>query len=208
MAVGTSGGGIDPSLSALATVVVNQSDVGSGLTVAVFSGGTGLGQPTLDLCNGTFPSESRRSARLQDAVVAGQDTVTLSTEAVLYFDSAATTQAFNELKDVAARCPATPVSSPVGAPTVVTKFAAPPDAGWPQTPTVDRLAFDFTTDDGNGTVSHSIAVYLRRGRALLGVYFSRPDGPQAAVAGQTSISGIVGVFASRLAALPTSVVGS
>jgi hypothetical protein len=51
-------------------------------------------------------------------------------------------------------------------------------------------------------------VYLRRGRALLGVYFSRPDGAQITVEGQTTIQEIVGVFAARLAALPTSVVGA
>jgi len=56
--------------------------------------------------------------------------------------------------------------------------------------------------------SHSIAVYLQRGRALVGVYFFEPDGPQAPVAGQTTVAGIVGVFAGRLAALPASVISS
>ena len=67
---------------------------------------------------------------------------------------------------------------------------------------------DLTTTDESGQTTHSIAVYLQRGRALLGVYFSQADGAQAAVAGQTTIPGIVGVFAARLAALPVSVVGS
>ncbi len=88
---------------------------------------------------------------------------------------------------------------------MITKFSAPPDAGWPQTATVNRLAFDFTTYDGTGQPSHSIAVYLQRGRALLGVYFSQPDAPPT---GKTTMADIVGVFAARLAALPTSMVGS
>jgi len=132
----------------------------------------------------------------------------LSTEAVLYSDPAAAAQAFSELKSVAAACPSTPVKSPVGEATVITKFNPAPDTAWPQTPTVNRLAFDFISTDGNGQVSHSVAVYLQRGRALMGVYFSQPDNAQVPVTGQTTIAGIVGVFAGRMAALPASVVGS
>jgi hypothetical protein len=141
-------------------------------------------------------------------VLDAQSNLILSTEAVLYRDSAATTQAFAELRSVVAGCPSTPVPSPVGQPAVTTTFNAPPDAGWSQTPSVNRLAFDLTTVDAAGKSSHTVAVYLQRGRALLGVYFSQPDGPQSAVEGQSSIPGIVGVFAARLAALPVSVVGS
>jgi hypothetical protein len=63
-----------------------------------------------------------------------------------------------------------------------------------------------TTADASGQPQHSIAVYLRRGRVLLGVYVPDPDAPQVAVAGQPSIPGIVNVFATRLAQLPASVV--
>ena len=41
----------------------------------------------------------------------------------------------------------------------------------------------------------------------MGIYFAQPDMAQPAVAGQTSIQGIVTLFASRLAQLPASVVG-
>lgn len=57
----------DPSTAALASLVVKEGDVPSTARVLVFPGGIGLGQPTLDLCNATFPSESRRAARIQDA---------------------------------------------------------------------------------------------------------------------------------------------
>lgn len=198
----------DPSAPALSTLIVRPPDVTSPFTVTLVPGGNGLSRATLDLCNGTFASESRRTARLQDAVIDDQGDPGLSTEAVLYDDSSAATQAFGELKAVAAACPSTPVDSPVGEPTVITTFKPAPDGSWPQTPTVARMAFDFTTTDDSGAMTHSIAVYLQRGRALVGVYFFQPDGPQAAVAGQTTVPGIVGVFAGRLAALPTSVVGS
>ena len=55
--------------------------------------------------------------------------------------------------------------------------------------------------------SCSVAVYLRRGRALMGLYFSHPDA-QPAIDGKTSIPDIVSVFAGRMAALPAGVVNA
>ena len=200
--------GNDPSVAALGELVVTPEDVPTDASVVVFPGGIGLNQATLDLCNGTYPSESKRTARVQDAVLDPQGLLVLSTEAVLYGDSGGTTQAFSELRSVIAACPPTPVRSPVDQSTMTTRVNPSPDAAWPQTPTVERLAYDLTIDDGSGRIRHTIAVYLRRGRALLGVYFSQPDGAQITVEGRTTIEGIVGLFASRLAALPTSVVGA
>ena len=199
--------GNDPSASALEDLIVTPDDVPANADVVVFPGGIGLDQPTLDLCNGRYPSESRRTARFQDAVLDAQGTLVLSTEAVLYGDSGGTTQAFAELQQVVANCPSTPVPGAPGERPVTTRFAAAPDANWPQTPTVNRRAYDLTSDDGTGP-RRTVAVYLQRGRVLLGVYFAKPEGTQLAVEGQTTIEGIVGVFAKRLAALPTSVVGS
>ena len=199
--------GNDPSAPALESLVVQPEDVPAAARVVVFPGGIGLNQPTLDLCDGRYPSESRRTARVQDAVLDPQGLVVLSTEAVLYGDSGGTTQAFSELQSVVAACPSTPVPRPTGGSTTTT-FAPPPDADWPQTPTVNRLAFDLTINEPANPPRRLIAVYLQRGRALLGVYFSQPDGQQLPVEGQTTIEGIVRVFADRLAALPTSVVGT
>ena len=199
---------VDPLESALLALIVGPEDVSPSSTVGLLPGGDGLGQATLDLCNGTYPSESLREARLQDVVVDQQSQVTLSTEAVLYRDAAGAAQALSEVAAVAAACPAEAVPSPVGERTVATHFNPRPDADWPQTGTVTRLAFDLTTTDETGQTEHSVAVYLQRGRVVLGVYFPKPDGPQAPVAGQTTIPGIVGVFAGRVAALPASIVGS
>jgi hypothetical protein len=135
-----------------------------------------------------------------------QGNTDLSTEAVLYQNPAATAQAFSELKSVAATCPNSPVRSPVGEPTVTTKFNAPPDASWAQVPTVDRQAYDFVSTDSTGQAQHSVAVYLRRGRVLMGIYFPEPDGAQSPVRGQTTLAGITNVFANRMAQLPSSVV--
>jgi hypothetical protein len=141
---------------------------------------------------------------LQVIAVNGQD-ITLSTEAVLYQNAAAANQAFAELQSAAAKCPSTPVRSPVGARTVTTKFGPAPDGSWPQVSGVDRLAYSFTTTDDQGNANPSLAVYLKRGRAFLGVYFADPS-KLPTVAGQSTAAGIVNVFAQRLAQLPDSVV--
>jgi len=193
---------------ALSHAILQQTDVGSNLNVVLLPGGDQVqGQPTLDLCNGTYATEALRTARLQDVAQDSNGATVLSTEAVLYASSAESSRAFSELKTVAAKCPHTPVVSPVGEPTVTTHFDAAPDARWPAPPAgVNRLAFSFTVTDQQGHAIPSLAVYLRRGRSLMGVYFSTPNATQPAVAGQTSIPGIVNVFAARLAQLPASTV--
>jgi hypothetical protein len=197
----------DPSAKALGSIVVSQADVASSLSVELLPHGNQVsGQPTLDLCNGTFASEKLRRARLQVVAVDPQGTAVLSTEAVLYANPAAADQAMAELKSTAASCPARPVTSPVGEPTVTTKFNGPPDRAWSSVPDVDREAFDFVTTDASGRSEHSVTVYLRRGRALLGLYFPAPDAPLPAVAGRTTLEADAALFATRLARLPASVV--
>jgi hypothetical protein len=187
----------DPSAALLADLVVNDADVAPSLTVAGLPGGNGLSEPTLDLCNGKFPSESQRTARLQVAAVDQQqrDTV-LSTEAVLYSSGAGTATAFSELKATPAACPAD------------TRFGPAPDADWPQVPTVERLAFAFDSVETNGDTTHRVVVFLRRGRALLGVYFFHADAPTAVVQGKSALGDIVNIFANRLAKLPVSAIST
>ncbi|MGH9125835.1 MAG: hypothetical protein ACRDZ8_14070 [Acidimicrobiales bacterium] len=198
----------DPDAAVLQTLVLSQSDVPSTYVVQEIAGGDQVdsGDATLDLCNGTYPSESMRTARLQVAAIDSEGNEALSTEAVLYKNAAATTQAFSELRSVVAHCPSTPVVSPIGEGTVTTMFNAAPDGSWSQTATVERQAYDFTQTDDSGSTGHSVAVYLRRGRVLMGLYFPNPDGSQVPVTGQDSIQAIVSVFASRIAMLPASVV--
>jgi hypothetical protein len=198
----------DPDRAVLGRLVVQQADVGPTRIVGLIADGNSTGEPTLDLCNGTFPSEQLRTARLQVAVVDNSAATTVfSTEAVLYRNPAATAQGFAELRRVRAACPNTPVVSPVHEDTATTTFKAAPDGTWPQTPTVDRQAYSFvSTTAAPRQSTASIAVYLRRGRVLMGLYFVHPNGPPTPVAGQTTIEGIVRVFAQRLAQLPASVV--
>jgi hypothetical protein len=205
---GTPGTTAPPADPILSRIVVSQADVGSTVDVQLVPQGQSLSQPTLDVCNATYPSESLRTTRLQVETVDGQGNVGLSTEAVLYSSANATSQAFAELSAAASKCPSTPVPSPVGQQSVTTKFNAAPDGSWPQVASVQRVAFDFTSTDSTGQTQHSVAAYLRRGKVLLGVYFSQPDAPQASVAGQSTIPGIVNLFANRIAQLPASAVGA
>jgi hypothetical protein len=197
----------DPDASVLQGLVVRQRDVPTANRVQLLDGGNQVtGQVTLDLCNGTYPSEALRSARLQVVEYDGNGAGVLSTEAVLYRHGDGAAQAMREVARVAADCPGQPVVSPVGEPTVTTRFQAAPDGSWPDVAGVQRLAFAFTTADSLGVTERHIAVYLHRGRVLEGVYFPSPDGAQPAVEGQTTIAGIVHIFEQRIAALPASVV--
>lgn len=193
--------------AALDRISLRQTDVVNGVTVGMITNGDQLTRPTLDLCNGTFTTEALRTARLQVAALAAAGNAPLSTEAVQYRTTAAGAKAIAELQEVAAKCPNTPVVSPVDEPTVVTKFNAPPDTKWGRTPNVQRLAYDLTaTNPDTGQSFHSVVVYLRRGRVLMGVYFSRPDGPQSYFAGKTAIGDIVRLFESRMAGLSEAAV--
>ena len=121
---------------------------------------------------------------------------------------AGTAAAFSQLKDTAAACPDKPVESPVGLPAVTTRFGPAPDAGWTEVPSVERLAFAFETISETGESNRSVAVYLRRGRALLGVYFSHAEAPTAVVEGKTALGDIVNIFANRLAKVPVAAIST
>jgi len=195
----------DPAHSLLDSMVLKQADVAPDAVVGPVRDGIGLSAPTLDLCQASFPSEALRSDRLQVGAEA-QGAATVGTEAVLYKDPASTSQAMAELVKARSACPSTPVQDSSGQ-QVTIKFNPAPDGSWPQTPGVDRLAVDFVQQDPAGGTGHVMEVFLRRGRAFLGLYFA-PDAPQETVAGQSTIPGIVGVFAQRMAQLPAAPIGA
>ncbi len=196
----------DPDEAALGDLNVQQTDVTARYFVALIPNGDSVAGATLDLCNAVFPSERLRTARRQVAAVDRLGALALSTEAVLYRRPADAAQAFTELHTLVRTCPNRPVTSPTGGTTVTTRFGARPDRSWGQFANVERIAFDVNTTDQNGQRDHSIAVYLRRGRVLMGVYFGSAASTQPMVAGETSLQGISRVFASRIAELPASVV--
>jgi hypothetical protein len=168
--------------------------------VQLYDGGDQVaGQVSLDLCAAHFPSEALRTSRWQVGVADPKGNETMSTEALVYRDVNATTQAFSELRAARANCPTGFVTSAVdGEPPLKTVFNASPDASWPATPGVDRLAYDTTVSDQHGHTDRSTSVYLRHGRALLAIYF---DGTatQPSISGRTSTQAITQLLSSRLA---------
>lgn len=199
------GAGDPPALPHLS---VQQADVTDQYIVTVLPGGTDAqGVPTLDLCAATYPSEGLRQARRQVAVIDAEQRLLLSTEAVAYRDPDATVQAFKELREVRASCPLEFRTNASGD-MVLSTFAPDPDATWAPAPAgVERLAYDVLMVYEGGEVARTLAVYLRRGRILLGVYFFvQPDAPIPSVRAQETVEGIVGVFASRMTQLADSVV--
>jgi hypothetical protein len=185
----------DPDDAVLGDLNVQQSDVSTDITVALIPQGDSVAGATLDLCNGTFPSENLRTARRQVAAVDSNARLVISTESVLYRRPADTAQAFDELRALTRNCP-----------DPQTRFGGAPDGSWAPFPDVERLAFDVNTTDVLGTTEHTVAVYLRRGRVLMGLYFGSANRVQPRVAGERSVKGISGAFASRLAELPAAVI--
>jgi hypothetical protein len=100
----------DPSLSdskqtALAKYGFRASDFSQEWTVLPMGGGTKLDDPSLDLCNGVFPSEKERVERRQVAATKEGSTFSfLSSEVVRYSSAAAASAAQKELVKVLADC--------------------------------------------------------------------------------------------------------
>ena len=100
----------DPSLadskqSALAKFGFNANDFSQEWVVLPMGGGTTLDDPSLDLCNGAYPSEKERAERRQVAATKPGSTFSfLSTETVKYSSVAAAQAAQRELVRAVAQC--------------------------------------------------------------------------------------------------------
>ncbi len=91
-----------------------------------------------------------------------------------------------------------------GVPPLVWRVHGVSTAGWPEAAAVDRQAFAASVSDPRGETYHSVVVYLRRGRLVVGVYFNNTDGTPSVVTGATTIGATVGLFQRRMAELPAS----
>ena len=96
---------LDPEQSALAQYGFNSTDLSQEWSVYPMEGGTTTDGATLDLCNGSYPSELERVARRQ--VIANKKDspyAFLSTEVVTYSSAAAAQQAHKELMKAFTQC--------------------------------------------------------------------------------------------------------
>jgi len=95
----------DAKQAKLAKLGFRAEDFSQEWSVLPMSGGTTLIDPSLDLCNGNFPSEKDRTERRQViALKEGSPFAFLSTEVVKYTSVAAATAAQKELVKVLAQC--------------------------------------------------------------------------------------------------------
>lgn len=96
---------VDAKQLALAKFGFNAEDFSQEWTVLPMGGGTSLDDPSLDLCSGTFPSESERIERRQVAATkVGTAFSFLSTEVVKYSSATAAQSARKELVKTVEQC--------------------------------------------------------------------------------------------------------
>jgi len=149
----------DEKQAKLAQFGFRAEDFSQGWSVLPMGGGTTLVDASLDLCNGTFPSERNRVERRQ--VIALKDGSTfsfLSTEVVKYTSAAAASTAQKELVKVLAQCQI--------------------DKGYKDT-TGTQVPWDFKSiknipagvvTEGNRVFVHAIIDSGDKARSLLGFY--------------------------------------
>jgi len=96
---------VEPKQAALAKFGFRAEDFSNEWSVLPMSNGTTLQDPSLDLCNGLYPSEKDRRERRQVIATKAQSTFSfLSTEVVKYSSAAAASAAQKELVKVLAQC--------------------------------------------------------------------------------------------------------
>ncbi len=153
----------------LSKIVLKPSQVGAGYKVTTFPfGNSFIGEPTLDLCGGSYSSETLRTGRLQVRYTRPGKSVAVSNEVVTYAGAGAD-QALAEVASVAKACARKPVVLRAGTVTETYKVAPLTDPKLPADSVVVKL--QITATDGKKKVSQTgVAVYQVRGNTLSGVY--------------------------------------
>ncbi|MEP7055018.1 MAG: hypothetical protein ABI912_07190 [Actinomycetota bacterium] len=181
-------GPVDRDAGVLGRLGLRPTDVDPSAAVSLIPHGDEVvGTTTLDLCDGSYPSELHRTARRQVVALTEKGDWILSTEAVLYDTAESLDAAFKELKTEAARCAKPGI-----------------DKSWPQVEGVERVAYDVPIAGSTGAEQRTAAVYMRHGRTLLALYFRTLDVLPAPIAGQKTVADATAALAKRLAAIPTS----
>lgn len=165
------GAGLGPTQEFLATLLVQQSDLTTGMTISLIPQGSSLAGPTLDFCGGSFASESLRLARRQVAAFdASGNFAGISTEAVQYETMDAAQQALDELVAQKQKCPdGTSYVDADGVTHTVSFFPAPA----PNTTKLrDQHVVLHQLDKSELGDQRSLLVWQVRGNVLLATYFS------------------------------------
>jgi hypothetical protein len=148
--------------------MLRPEDIGPGVVQQEMPGGRGLSQPTLDLCNGKFRSESLRTDRIQVIFTDRRDRIFVSNEVVSYRPRGAE-RAYRELRALVGHC-RTPYPVSGGSATRI-RFG-------PRDPRLQDRQFVasalFSSSGGQGDV-WSAAVYQFLGDKFSGVYTYGPS---------------------------------
>jgi hypothetical protein len=153
----------------LSKVVLQGAQIGHGYKVAAFPGGSSfIGETTLDLCGGTYPSENLRTGRLQVGYKHPVKDVDVSNEVVTYLSGGAK-QALSEVSKVAKTCASKAVVKKNGAITTTFKTTPVTDPRLPHGTVAVKLVVKQT--DGKKHVTQTgIAIYQVKDNTLSGVY--------------------------------------
>jgi hypothetical protein len=152
----------------LSPVVLTGAQVGHGYKLAAFPGGSSfIGEPTLDLCAGSYPSETLRTGRLQVEYTHPKKTVSVSNEVVTYVSGGAK-EALAEVTKVARSCATKPVVMKTSGVTVVYKTKPLHD---PRLPGALSVKIVEKQSKGRQHLTETgVAVYQVRGNTLSGIY--------------------------------------
>jgi hypothetical protein len=153
----------------LSHVVLTGSQVAAGYKLSSFPFGTSfIGEPTLDLCAASYPSEALRTARLQVRYTHKAKGVDVSNEVVRYSGGGAQ-QALGEVGDVARACAAKAAVVKQGTVTETYNVRPLTDPKLPSGAIVVKLT--ITVRKGKQQQSQTgVAIYQAKGNTLSGVY--------------------------------------
>lgn len=185
------------------------TDVGASLTVATIPDGDTLGTPTLDFCDGSYPSEALRVERLQKAAYDTNGAFAgLSTEVVVYRDTQAAKQALAEAIAVRKACPTGKVFATKDGHTLSFTFhTAPGPASTPLVGADSRLIV-HTTMVVDGVKRRAFLVYQFQGRVMAAMYVSEDGATPFDQTALDSFYGLAGDIADRLRAAAPKLNGS
>ena len=192
-------GSIDPS--ALESIGLRAEDVAANRQIAIIPDGDTLFGPTMDFCDGRYPSEELRAARLQQAAYDLDGNFSgISTEVVVYVNKAAAQQALAEVTAARKNCPTGRSFTARDGHKLAFEFHSAP--GPSDTPLVDadsRLVV-HTTMVVDGEARRAFLVYQVVGRVLAALYFSDDGSKPYNQTALDSFYALAGDIADRLRA--------
>lgn len=191
--------------SSLASIGLQPGDVGGSLTISTIPDGDTLGTPTLDFCDGTYPSESLRVSRLQKAAYdADGNFAGLSSEVVVYKNGTAARQALNEAIAARKSCPTNKrFTSKDGHELSFAFHSAPGPASTPLVAADSRLIV-HTTMNVDGVERRAFLVYQIYGRVLAALYVSEEGAKPFNQTALDSFYALAGDIADRLRSAPNA----